>query len=261
MSKSGAMEPSADYQSATDPYEETPPLANAADLDTLGKAPSSTPAMSSWYRIAVLVMVAAMLYQRKDGRHAGGDVVEGLTYQPEIRISGSRQSFVGGGDVVGAHFVAGMYIERNKMATMALSAFAGAPADELDHDGLFQVLADAQLGQSLLLQWTATSSSAAALAALGDAAGAAAGPLNDAVRPLFGEEVLEGADLFLVCKDGTLAIAYAGTPAHSVRNTAKVGATVSDSSVCPALFAAFLGREPLWQGVKEGFADRSKVWM
>ena len=247
------------YNPATDPYSESTPLTDA-DPDTLANKPSTTPLMGTLSRIGFLVMIGAMLYQRKSARHFGGGTVEGLDYPSEIKIHGVRGSFAGGG-AVGRGVVAGLYLAVDRAASDALAPFAGAPADELNVDGFFGTLSDAKLRQSLLLQWTAPSGGDAALALLGDAAGSSSETLTDALRPLLGDAVPEGADLFFTCYEGTLVVAYAGYYTKNVRNTAKVGATLDGTALCPALFGTFLAGQALRRGVAEAFAERSSVWV
>ena len=242
----------------TDPYKPTPD----APVDTLVDKPSTTPLMGTLSRAGVLVLVAAMLYQRRGTRHSGGGVVEGLEYPADIQIHGIRQSFVGGGALSGANFVAGAYFATSSATSRALSTFVDVPAAELRDAGFFRVLEGAQLRQSLLFQWIAPTSREEALRMVGDVAGPGSAALTDALRPLLGPaEVLEGADLFLTCTGGALIIAYAGEPTDHVRNTARVGARVDDAAACPSLWEAVLGREAaLSEGIGAGFEERSHLW-
>ncbi|KAL1515667.1 hypothetical protein AB1Y20_002284 [Prymnesium parvum] len=246
--------PLPEYNPATDPYREPDPV-----QDTRANAPSSTPLMTSWARVGVLCLVAAVLLQRRRTQAAGGGMVEGIDFPDEIKIHGIRQSFVGGGRV-GLASVAALYIAPGSASARTLSPFAGSPPGELKQAGFFEVLAEVRMRQSLLLQWTAPMEREEVVDLFGRAAGPAHEALTSALRPLLGMEVPAGADLFLTCSSGELYLAFAGTPSAHVRNMAPVGATVRDVAACPALFTSFLSHELLQLGVAEGYAERFAVW-
>ena len=243
------------YNAATDPYLPT----SATVEDTLEKAHSSTPLMSTWSRIGVLALVAAVLFQRRDTRHGGGGEVEGVPFSPEIKINGIRQSFMGGG-TVSADLLGVVYLAPNSVSRAAFSSFVGSPAAELKDAGFFRTLAEAEVGKTLRLHWTAPTSGDLIVKMLGDAAGTASEPLASALRPLLDTEVRAGADLFLTCLGGTLSLAFAGKPARRVRDTAPVGGTLHVAALCPTLFASLLSPGLLEQGVGNGYIERADVW-
>ncbi|KAL3894580.1 MAG: hypothetical protein SGPRY_013771 [Prymnesium sp.] len=254
----------ADHASTCAPYNpQTDPYApSEGPKDTLAEAPSSTPLMTSWARIAVLAMVAAMLYQRRTDGELSGGMVGGVSFPPEIKIYGVRQTFVGGAPIDATPLVASVYIAPGTASKEALSPFAGASSSELVESGFIPLLVDARLRQSFMLQWTAEMAGAEAVNLISEAAGPAREQLSSALRPVFGRQVPVGADLFLTCYSDALYVAYAEIEANHVRSTAPVAATIRDPSACPALFKKFLeGYPEMQQGVAEGFATRHTAWV
>ena len=265
----------------TDPYGTDPYVGRteSEEPDPSTRA-SSTPLMtggaSGVMRILAMIAIAGVIIYGKLQEQPVkiNTVFGGLRFPDEIKVSGSRQSILGGG--VAPKFGAiAVYV---KMKPSQISSKPPAGWETLDYyathgdinseiEGFSNVLASLTIDKSLMVQFDGQTQASAFLqdvrasfTAASDGETAMDKVMEALTKSLTESMPAAGAQLYMTCERSRLHVAYGPfVPGlRGVRDTADASTSLRDDvslHLCTSLFHAFLGAGGVAQQARVGIAE------
>jgi len=186
------------------------------------------------------------------GSASGESAIDGLVFPESIRVSGSKQTLVGGGTrfKYGAVkvYAAGLYLDGSIMSS--LKKFSAIPAAALTKtQAFFDVITSARQAKTMLLRFHRSVGAPAVIEALRDALkpkvdAKGVSKFESALSNVLGETVPKDSQLFLTCKADSVYIS----------TSESTGSHVNAKGLCPALFGVYLGKSPISPAIKSGVA-------
>lgn len=212
--------------------------------------------MSVWpeRRSVVAALIAATLAYSRFFATSPTDaqLIDGIPFAKKIAQHSTPLTLVGGGtrykyNVVPVYAV-GIYVDAARMAA-ALKPFIQLPAPALlRKTAFFDAAAAATVAKAVVLGFHRSVSASAVVDALKDALASkvskgALVKFRDGLGSTLGDRIVKGTELTLACRGSTLRISCSGK-----------SASLSDKTICPALFGVYLGKSPVSPAAKEAFA-------